>query len=233
MLLETRFARPRGDIGNAGTFDGGALFETVRAATVDRVLRGDARDPALAGSFRAARDRLVARGARMITTSCGLLVFHQDSLARDCPVPFTASSLFQVPLRQRQFGRVGVIGLLRGSITPAHLAAAGVGGGVPVGALDDDAHLLSVLRADDPDLPIDKARAEADLVAAGRALMTEAPDLRALVLECTNLPPYKDALQAALGVPVFGFLDWLEAIHRGQALPDGRLPDPRATEVSA
>jgi hypothetical protein len=231
MLLETRFARPRGDIGNAETFDGNALFETIQAATIDRVRQGDGQDPALAENFRAARDRLVARGAEMITTSCGLLVFQQDRIARGCPVPFTASSLFQIALRQRQFGCVAVLGLLRDSITPAHLEAAGVRGDVPVGALDDNAHLLSVLRADDPEIPIDMARAEADLVAAGRDLVSRAPDIRAFVLECTNLPPYQDALVSALGRPVFGFRDWLEAIHMGEALPDGRLRSPRSPEV--
>ena len=225
MLLDTAFARPKGDIGNPETFGGRALFETVRAATIGRVLSGDPTDPSLADSFLVARDRLVARGAGLITTSCGLLVFHQRRLSRECPVPLTTSSLFQIPLRQAQVGRVGVLGLLAGSITPRHLAAAGGTGDVPVGALADDAHLLAVLRANDPARAIDAGRARADLVAAGRALVEKSPDIQALVLECTNLPPYQDALEQALGLPVFGFLDWLHAVATGQAQPDGTQPD--------
>ncbi len=233
MLLDTRFARPPGDIGNASTFGGRVLYETVGGAGITRILRGDPQDPALAQGFRAARDRLVARGAELLTTSCGLLVFQQENLARGCPVPFTASALFQIPLRQRQLGKVAVMGLLEGSITPAHLLAAGVDPDLPVGALPDDAHLLDVLRANDPDRPIDAQRATDELIAAARALLARAPDTRALVLECTNLPPYQAALAEALDLPVYGFYDWLLAIHHGQARPDGRLPDARPTEIPA
>ena len=232
ILLDTRFKRPAGDIGNAETFGGRVLFETVQAASIDRVLRGDPRDPALGVAFRAARDRLVARGAGMITTSCGLLVFQQHQLETGCPVPVTTSSLFQVPLRIAQHGKVGIVGLLDGSITQDHLAAAGIPVDTPVGALADDAHLLDVLRADDPDRAIDPALAEADLIAAGRRLTARHPDLRAIVLECTNLPPYGPALARALGLPVYGFLDWLGAVDQGLARPDGRLPDARTTEIA-
>jgi hypothetical protein len=229
MLLDTGFPRPPGDIGNIETFGGRAVFETVQAATIDRVLSGDPQDPELAEQFLAARDRLVTRGAGMITTSCGLLVFHQERLARDCPVPFTASSLFQVSLRQAQHGRVGVLSLLADSVTPAHLAAAGIHGEVAVGALADDAHLLAVLRANRPDVPIDPTRAASDVIAAGRALCAQAPDLDAIVLECTNLPPYQDALAKELNLPVYGFLDWLQAVCDGIARPDGALPVQRST----
>lgn len=233
MLLDTRFARPPGDIGNASSFGGRVLYETVGGASITRILRGDPRDPALAECFQAARDRLVARGAGLLTTSCGLLVFQQERLSRGCPVPFTASALLQIPLRQRQNGKVAVMGLLAGSITPAHLVAAGASGDLPVGALPDDAHLLDVLRANDPGRAIDHARAEAELIEAARALLERAPGTEALVLECTNLPPYQQALATALDLPVYGYYDWLLAIHQGLARPDGRLPVARSTEIPA
>lgn len=222
ILLDTAFRRPPGDIGNAETFGGRALFETVPAATIGRVLQEDA---SLAEGFVVARDRLVARGAGLVTTSCGLLVFHQQRLQQGCAVPFTASALFQIGLRQVQHGPVGVIALQPGSVTPRHLAAAGADPATPVAALGPDAHLLSVLRANRADLAIDSGLATADLLAAGRRLLAAAPDLRAIVLECTNLPPYAGALSAAVGLPVFGFLDWLDAVARGIARSDGTLSD--------
>lgn len=223
ILLDTAFVRPPGDIGNAETFGGRALFERVPTATVGRVLAGAAEDDDLLAGFRVARNRLVARGAGMVTTSCGLLVFHQRPLQQDCPVPFTASALMQIELRRRQHGPVGVIALAQGSVTPSHLVAAGADPATPIGALAEEGHLISVLRANRPDLPIDAARATADLVEAGRDLLARYPGLRALVLECTNLPPYQDGLKVASGLPVYGFLDWLTAIHAGLAETDGTL----------
>ena len=40
------------------------------------------------------------------------------------------------------------------------------------------------------------------------------PAVDAIVLECTNLPPYKAALQAALNVPVFDVLDLLRDFRK-------------------
>ncbi len=40
------------------------------------------------------------------------------------------------------------------------------------------------------------------MVAAALRLVSHRPDLRALVLECTNMPPYADAVRAAIGLPV-------------------------------
>jgi hypothetical protein len=49
---------------------------------------------------------------------------------------------------------------------------------------------------------LDVALAEADIVEAGRRLVTVHPDIGAIVLECTNMPPYAAAVRAATGLPV-------------------------------
>ena len=49
---------------------------------------------------------------------------------------------------------------------------------------------------------LDATAAEAEVLAAGRALTAASPELGAVVLECTNLPPYRAALADALGLPV-------------------------------
>ena len=40
------------------------------------------------------------------------------------------------------------------------------------------------------------------------------PAVDAIVLECTNLPPYKQALQRALSVPVFDVIDLLRDFRK-------------------
>jgi len=66
--------------------------------------------------------------------------------------------------------------------------------------LEAGGELHRVISGDHPVL--DERAAEADVLAAGRALHDACPDLGAVVLECTNLPPYRTALAAALGLPV-------------------------------
>jgi hypothetical protein len=50
---------------------------------------------------------------------------------------------------------------------------------------------------------------EHEAVEAGRGLLQRHPGIDAVVLECTNLPPYRQALQMALGVEVYDVRDLL------------------------
>ena len=209
IMLDTRFPRPPGDIGNAETFGGRALFDIVPGAAAERVVRAGSPDPALIAPFLAARDRLVRAGAGLITTSCGFLVRFQDALARDCPVPVVTSSLTALPALAGRYGKVGVITIHGGRLTPDYLVVAGVAPETPVEGTEAGAEITRKLLGNAPDL--DLAAAERDVVEAGARLKARVPGLTAVLLECTNMPPYRAALAAALGLPVFDILTVLEA----------------------
>jgi hypothetical protein len=223
IMLDTRFPRPLGDIGNPETFAGRALYEIVPGAAAERVVRASAPDPALLGPFLAARDRLVAAGAGLVTTSCGFLVPFQAALAGGCPVPVVASSLTALPALSRrcaaQGRRVGVITIHAGRLTPDHLAAAGADAATPIEGTESGRELTRKLLADAPDL--DFAAAERDVVEAGERLKARCPDLGAVLLECTNMPPYRAALAHALGVPVHDILTVLAEHAPGLSLRRG------------
>jgi Asp/Glu/hydantoin racemase len=207
IMLDTAFPRPVGDIGNPDTFAGRALFAVVPGARVGRL-----DDPDLAAAFVSARDSLVRRGARLITTSCGFLATHQARLQGGCPVPVVASALLQLPRRQAALApgqRLGVLTMDSRRLPRAMLDAVGAAPDVAVQGLEDGHTLFRVLSANDPAAVLDPARAAADVVAAGRALLARAPAIGAIVLECANLPPYRQALAAALGLPVYDILTLL------------------------
>jgi Asp/Glu/hydantoin racemase len=62
---------------------------------------------------------------------------------------------------------------------------------------------------------MDVALAEQDVVGAGRDLVANNPDIGAIVLECTNMPPYAAALQAAVGIPVYDIYSMITWFHAG------------------
>lgn len=66
---------------------------------------------------------------------------------------------------------------------------------------------------------MDLAQAAADVVAAARALQARAPQLRTVVLECTNMPPYRAQIEAATGWQVLSLYD-LPALRRFAAVPE-------------
>ena len=56
---------------------------------------------------------------------------------------------------------------------------------------------------------LDEAEAREQVLAAGQRLLAREPGLQALVLECTNLPPYAHALREATGLPVHDIVSLL------------------------
>jgi Asp/Glu/hydantoin racemase len=215
LMLEARFPRIPGDMGNAGTWPFPVLFRVVRGASPERVVLQGA--PGLLPDFVAAARDLVDLGAEAITTNCGFLSLFQVELAAAVAVPVATSSLMQVPWVQATLPpgqRVGVITVSRSSLTPAHLAAAGVPADVPVEGTEAGREFFRVLiRGEKQDM--DVALAEQDILEAGQRLLARHPEVGALVLECTNMPPYARALQAALGLPVFDIFTLVRWFHGG------------------
>jgi Asp/Glu/hydantoin racemase len=110
--------------------------------------------------------------------------------------------------------RVGVVTVSAATLTPAHLQAAGVPTDTPVEGTEGGREFFRVLiKAEKDDLNV--ALAEQDILAAGRALVSRHPDVGAVVLECTNMPPYAAALQAELGLPIYDIYSMVAWFHAG------------------
>nr|WP_281260384.1 aspartate/glutamate racemase family protein [Phreatobacter cathodiphilus] len=215
LMLEARFPRIPGDMGNGTTWPFPVLFKVVRGADPERVVLQGARG--LLPDFIAAARDLVDLGAEAITTNCGFLSLFQRELAEAVNVPVATSSLMQVPWVQATLPpgkRVGVITVSRSSLTPAHLDAAGVPRDVPLAGTESGREFFRVLiKAEKTDM--DVALAEADIVAAGRDLVARHPEVGAIVLECTNMPPYAAALAEAVGLPVYDIYSMITWFHAG------------------
>ena len=222
LLLESRFPRIPGDGGNAETWPFPMLYRVVGGATPDKVVRD--RGGGIVEDFAAAARELVAIGADGITTNCGFLVLYQDRLAQACGVPVAASSLLQVPWVERLLppGRlVGVVTVEAGSLTPRHLECAGARPDTPVEGTEGGAEFTRVLLGDELELDVDRARAE--VIAAARRLVQRNRDIGAIVLECTNMPPYAAEVSRAVGLPVYDFYSfvcWFQAGLRPRSFDD-------------
>ena len=225
LALDTRFPRIPGDIGNAETFPFPVRYHRVNGASPDLVVRRGA-----AGLLPAFIDgaRLLEReGVGAITTSCGFLVTYQRELAAAVAVPVFTSSLLLVPLVHRLLPpgrRVGIMTVNAATLTPEHLAAAGVAADVPlaVAGLEGEKEFTQVMLGDEMEMDVDVAREEHVRVA--RRLVTDHPDVGAIVLECTNMPPYTADIQRETGRPVFDITTLVRMVHA--ALVAGRPPRP-------
>ena len=229
LMLETGFPRIPGDIGNAGTWPFPVLFRVVRGATPKAV--NTDREGWLVNAFIAAGRELVAMGASGLATSCGFLTLYQDDLARACGVPVAASSLLQVPLVDRLLPpgkRAGILTISTDILKPDHLAAAGIPPDTPIQGCQDGREFARMPRR--PDRTMDAALSEQDVLEAGEALIRRHPEVGAVVMECTNLPPYGRALAERIRLPVFtivSFITWFQAGLRPREFgPPGAAPRP-------
>ncbi len=215
LMLEARFPRIPGDMGNATTWPFPVLYRIVQGATPESVvLKGAA---GLLPSFVDAAAELVRHGAEAITTNCGFLSLFQRELAEQVKVPVATSSLLQVPWVQATLPpgqRVGVVTVSAASLTPRHLEAAGVALDTPLVGTEKGREFFRVLILGEKD-DMDVAKAEQDILEAGRSLVSAHPEIGAIVLECTNMPPYAAALREALGLPVYDIYSMITWFHAG------------------
>lgn len=213
LMLEARFPRIPGDMGNALTWPFPVHYKVVRSATPDRVVRQGG-EGLLEVFIEAARD-LVADGVDGITTNCGFLSLFQAELAASVPVPVATSSLMQVAMVNKLLApgrRAGVLTVSKSTLTPRHLEAAGVPEGTPIGTTEGGREFTRAILGNEMHLDVDLARQ--DNIDAARALMAGNPDLGALVLECTNMVPYAADIRQATGLPVFSiesFVSWFQS----------------------
>jgi len=225
LTLDTRFPRVVGDIGNAATFPFPVRYQRVAGARPELVVRGGA--AGLLGAFVEAARTLEREGVGAITTSCGFLVCYQHDLAAAVRVPVLTSSLLLVPLVARMLApgrRVGIMTVDAASLSREHLQAAGIGPDLPiaVAGLEGEKEFTRVMLEDALELDVARARQEHAQVA--RRFVAAHPDLGAIVLECTNMPPYADDIRRETGLPVFDIVSLVNMAHA--ALAAGMGPRP-------
>ena len=182
----------------------------VPGAFVDRIA---AQTPGLEEAYVDSARALVAEGADVIGSNCGLTALYQRAVSASVDVPvFTSSLLALAPLQsvlppsakigvltydarlcsERLFAEVGadstrlVTRDLRGTEAFEHLAAA--------------------------EPALDWRLLERDLMTTARALTEYRCKLHAIVVECTTFGPFVDRIRRETGLPIYDYL-WLVESH--------------------
>jgi hypothetical protein len=126
-------------------------------------------------------------------------------LSRAMPVPVLMSSLLLLPLIAGLIGpdaKVGVIASSTKGLKDGHLVLAGTAE-IPVAlaTMDGRPYFRAAIGSQTGELDFEKV--EAEVVDVARGLVAENPDIRAILLECVDMPPYAHAIQEAVDLPVF------------------------------
>lgn len=217
LMLDSRFPRIPGDVGNPGSWDFPVRYAVVPGATPEAVVCDDP-EP-FVQAFIDAGAALVAAGCTGIATTCGFLAPLRGRLADALQVPVAASALEQagtlaalLPAGQC----LGILTISAQSLTKRHLEAAGVPENAMIHGVDGGSFAASIL-GNKTTLDVEAARQE--IVAACLEMRKAVPALGAILLECTNMVPYAPEAAAATGLPVYSIYSYLTWFHAGLAPP--------------
>src|SRR5262249_2174533 len=225
LMLDTQFPRIPRQMGKATTSAFPVRYHRVDGASPDKVVRQGQR--ALLPSFIEGARFLEREGVRAITTNCGFLAMFQSEVAAAVSIPVFTSSLMLVPLVHRMLppGKaVGIMTVDASSLRPAHFAGAGIGKDLPtvIAGMETEKEFTHVMLDNQLEMDVDLAREEHLTVA--RRLVESHPEIGAIVLECTNMPPYRADIQLATGLPVFDITTLVRMVH--DAVSQGLPPRP-------
>ncbi|KAK1622625.1 hypothetical protein BDP81DRAFT_333936 [Colletotrichum phormii] len=208
IAIEVDIHRPPGDPYNDRTWSFPLIREMAEGSKVSQVVTSSSYDSTFIDRFVDAGLRLAARGCVGIITSCGFLALAQAELTARLPIPIATSSLAQLPsiLPLLPPGNsVGVLTYDESRLGSQHLASFVSEQSLPkiiVRGVPAEGHLRGTIGKGAPYVHED---IEAELVAVARDFVASRPDIRILVLECTNMPPFSEAIYKALGgkIPIY------------------------------
>jgi len=206
MLMDIFMPFPPGCPANASTFSFPVKYKVVKGANMERLVYQKEMD--LLQPFIDAGWDLVHEGVKAITGNCGFMILFQDDLAKELPVPVFMSSLLQLQFISRMLKpkeKIGIITTHSNKLTPEMLEAATGGASIPikVAGMEDQKHFVEVVHHEKGEMDFEKIQAEVVEVAIN---LVENDDMvKAILLECTDLPPFAAAIQKEINLPIFDY----------------------------
>ena len=213
------FTRIPGDIGNASSYGFSVQYKLVRGVSVNDVVTKQPTEKGIAAMVDAAQ-ALEREGVRAIAMTCGLFSVFQTVLSEAVEIPVLSSALQQVPIVSMMIGSHRKVGIMTASsdiLTEQHLSAVGINSSTPyvLWGANERPPEETVWIFDELDPERRLQRLEKQLSLSAQRMLEAHPDIGAIVLECTNMPPAGMAIQQATGLPVFDVISLIKWAHLG------------------
>lgn len=213
LVIDIAYPLAPGNVANASTFPFPVLYKILEGVKPEKLLAGD---PEILEVLLTGGRELIARGARTIVGACGSFAYFQKAAAQALGVPTYLSIMTLVPLilqSLRSDQKLGVIAADARAITPRVLDQCNVVARdrlAYASAIDapEFAKLLTAPEAFSSDV------CESEIAALAERFVAENPELGAILLQCSDLPPYAASIQKVTGLPVYDMsllVEWLQS----------------------
>lgn len=214
LIQDVHYPLLPGNVANADTYAYPVRMEIVPGANQARIHTADVSVlPALMETAK----NLELQGCRAICAACGYFGNFQSRVADQMDIPVYLSSVVQIPwirvgLRRDQ--KIGILCADRQNLTPNLFESCGIS--------EEDQRRCVIAGAGH--LPEFSALLERrghfhngllrqELIELARELVAAHPDIGALLLECSDMPPYSAAIQEAVQLPVYDFITMINYVH--------------------
>lgn len=203
-ILVNSSASPRipGDAGHSQTFKYPVRYQVTGTSFRDLV---NGSEQALKKLVEAGLS-LKQDGIKGVVADCGLMSLYQEEFVAETGLPFVGSSLCQLPMIWQLIGCQGRIGILTGHsdfLKRKHLEKSGWTESISIAieGMESRPHFNRIVI--EGYLDLDPELMQQEVIEAAVSLMQKNSDMRAILLECSNLASYSRAVSGVLGLPVF------------------------------
>lgn len=212
LMLDTNVPFIKGDVGNAKSYPFPVRYKRVDGLTAKVIFT---HDRGFGKKMVEAARELEREGVKAITGDCGFMALYQQEVSRAVSVPVFLSSLLQLSFITSIIPsdkKVGVVTANAASLIPDLLS--------PPDLLSD-AHVVikgleDTVAFKDAAIEelgfLDYTSVNEEIVEASLDLSRD-PQVAAILLECSLLPPYGHAVRKATGLPVFDYLTMIYYVH--------------------
>jgi hypothetical protein len=212
LVLDLHYPYLPGNVANATTFNFPVLYKVLKGAG-DEILRAD---PSILDKVIEGGLELEEQGVRAIVGSCGYFGYYQKEAAAAIDVPVFLSSLLQVPLILQSLKpdqKVGILCAVRDSLTPKMLGSCGIDdlSRIEVAGAQDIPEFRNILQCKGH---FNSGKLEKELVKLVMRLVQDNPEIGALLIECSDMPPYAWAIQDAVHLPVFDYVTLVNWVYQ-------------------
>ncbi|MBN2011105.1 aspartate/glutamate racemase family protein [candidate division KSB1 bacterium] len=212
-----------GNIAHPDTFNFPVIYKEVPGACYQTVIVKPA-NHILEEMIKTAKS-MEKEGVRAIMGNCGFNALFQQELAEAVNVPLFTSSLLLVPLAYRFFGanqKIGIITADSPYLTKKHLRAVGITDDIPIciGGLERTDEFAKI--RSDSNAALDLAKFKTQVLQVVEDLLRKHSPVGAIILECTDLPPFAAMIRRSTGLPVFDIVTLAHMVY--EAIAGNRWP---------
>jgi len=225
IRLDYDYPPAPGDIDHPGSFGYDVYYRVVPGLTFAMCQKGKM-TPAVEKEFVEAIAFLESKQVSGITGDCGFMMYFQQLARRHTTKPVFLSALAQLPAVVCAFNAFELIAVFTANGASLHPMRSLIKD--ECGVDPEEKRFIIVGCEDVPGFEAVAAGEKVDVQKVTPGMVTKAlqvlkkhPQIRALLMECTELPPYSDALRRATGLPVY------DAITGCDFFLSGRLDNKR------